>query len=184
MSSIIFFNLSSFPGINTMFPSPNNKVDFGSNSVTTQSLVGSALGGSDISTVATCNGEASTPSYNVISTNRVMVEPIKQMVYKEDDHGNSPIEAHSDQTNKENENTTSTRDTDKTNMRTLDKSFLDEILTSDSDKEGDNWAYLDFSNMGLDDWLNIDFSTFEDDSFTKMSRDIEIPNQEFFDSLA
>ena len=190
MSSIIFFNLSSFLGINTLLLSPNNKVDFGSNSATIQPLIGNcAHGGSDISLptqispVATCIGEANATSYNVISSNRVMVEPVKQMVYKEDYHVISPIEAHSDQTNMGNTNTTSTRDTNKTSTRALDKSSLNEIPTSESDKDKDNWAHLDFSSIGLDDGLKIDFSKFEvDDSFTEMLRDIEIPNQEFFDS--
>jgi len=51
MQSITFLHtLCSFIGINTLLPSPNNKVDFGSPSAKPQSLVGnSALGGSLIS---------------------------------------------------------------------------------------------------------------------------------------
>ncbi|WVY89800.1 hypothetical protein V8G54_035314 [Vigna mungo] len=96
-------------GINTLLPSPSNKVDFESSSITTQSLVGNyALSESQISTdsvfktlpnssqcdahlplpshisqpteispVAASNGETIVPCYNVISTNRVMVQPVK-----------------------------------------------------------------------------------------------------------
>ncbi|QCE03909.1 hypothetical protein DEO72_LG8g1939 [Vigna unguiculata] len=193
------------PGVNTLLPSPSNKVDFGSSSASTQSLVGnSALRGSLISTnpvsrtlpiihsiqsdthvslpvssdvaqtteisptAASCNGEVITPCYNVISANGVMVQPEKQMVYKKD-NDISPIEPHSDQTNNGNAYKPSTE--------TLDKPLGIPPSESESDKDRDIWAQL-----GLDD---IDFScSEEDDSFTKMIRDIEIMNENASDQLA
>jgi len=168
-----------------LLPTPSNKVDFGSSSATTQSLVGNyALRGSPVSTnsvprtlsiirsdqcdtqvslpsdvsqpteispAAACNGKVIAPGYNVISTNGVMVEPVKQKVYKEHNHGISPLEAHTDQTNE--------GDANKTSTGTLDKPFSNEIPTSESDKDRDIWEHLDFSNIGLDDWFKIDFST-------------------------
>ncbi|KOM45980.1 hypothetical protein LR48_Vigan06g128600 [Vigna angularis] len=180
-------------GINRLLPSSSNKVDSGSSSVTTQSLVGNyALRGSPISTnsvsgtlpissqcdtrlplpshisqpteichAAASNGEAIVPGYNLISTNKVMVQPVKQTVYTEDNHVISPIEAQSDQTNK--------ADTNKTSTGTLDKSFLNDIPTSESEKDIDIWENLDFSNIESDDRSKIDFSNFFEvnDSFTK-----------------
>jgi len=206
MQSIIFLHtLCSFIGINTLLPSPSNKVDFGSSSTSTQSLVGnSALRGSlisansvsrtlpithsiqsdahvslsvssdvaqttEISPTAACNGEVITPCYNVISANGVMVQPEKQMVYREDNNDISPIEPHSDQTNN--------GDSYKTSTGTLDKPLGIPTSQSESDKDRDIWAQL-----GLDD---IDFSSSEeDDSFTKMIRDIEIMNENASDQLA
>ncbi|WVZ17363.1 hypothetical protein V8G54_010345 [Vigna mungo] len=97
----------------------------------------------EISPAATSNEEAIVPCYNVISTNRVMVQHVKQRVYKEDNHVISPIEPYSYQTNN--------ADTNQTSTRTLDKPFLNEIPTSESEEDRDNWANLDFSNIGLDD---------------------------------
>ena len=85
-----------------MLTSPNNKVDFGSNSATTQLVQNCALGESHISTNSFQCSNASLPTE--ISTNRVMVEIVKQMVCKEDNHDISYIEAHSNQSNKENTN--------------------------------------------------------------------------------
>ncbi|ESW05954.1 hypothetical protein PHAVU_010G006900 [Phaseolus vulgaris] len=193
-------------GINMPLPSPVNKVDFGSSSGMTQSMVGNfAISGSHISTthptpfsfhsdthgvtpvtgispVATCNGEVIVPSSNVIST--IMVEPQEQMVYKENNRGISPPEASkSDSVDK-----TSTGVLDVNSSHTLenlDKSFSKEISTSESERERDNYADLDFPNRGLDDWSKIDFSSFGiEDSFTNLSRDIEMQNQEFFDHQA
>ncbi|XP_014516463.1 uncharacterized protein LOC106774119 [Vigna radiata var. radiata] len=147
-------------GINTLLPSPSNKVDSGSSSVTTQSLVENyAVSGSqtdsisgtlsnsnqchipshisqsndEISPAAASNGEAIVTCYNVISTNRGMVQTNK-------------VDAH------------------QTITETLDKPLLNEILTSESDKDRDIWANFDFSNIGLDDWSEIDFSNIEGDS--------------------
>ncbi|KAK7364662.1 hypothetical protein VNO80_13402 [Phaseolus coccineus] len=203
-------------GINTPLPSPINKVDFGSSSATTQSLVGnftvkaSHISINSVSTahptlssfqsdthnvcpptaisppVATCNEEVVAPGYNVISTKRLMVEPQEQMIYKEGNCVISPLEANCAETNNNDTNKATKRDTaDKTGMRALYKSFSNEILISEFDKERDDCAHLDFSNSGLDDWSKIDFANFEiEDSFTNMSRDIEMLNQEFFDHPA
>ncbi|XP_014516462.1 uncharacterized protein LOC106774118 isoform X2 [Vigna radiata var. radiata] len=174
-------------GINTLLPSPSNKLDSGSSSGTTQSLVENyALSRSQTDSVsgrlsnsnqchtdlplpshisqpteispAASTVETIVPCYNVISTNRGMVQSVQQTVCKEDDHVISPIEPYTDQTNKADANQTITG--------TLDKPFLNEI----SDDDRDIWAYLDFSNTGLDDWSEIDFSNIEgDNSSTKCS---------------
>ncbi|KAK7353729.1 hypothetical protein VNO80_19180 [Phaseolus coccineus] len=148
-------------GIKTLLSSPNNKVDFGSNSATTQLVGNCALRESHILTNSFQCSDVSP--LTEISTIRVMVELVKQMVYKEVNHGISPIEAHSDQTNKENTNETSKRDTNKTSTRTLDKSFPNEIPTSESDKDIADWTHQEFSNKGFDEWSKVDFSNFEVD---------------------
>jgi len=79
------------------------------------------------------------------------------MVYKEHNHGISPPETHTDQTNK--------GDANKTSTETLDKPFSNEFPTSESDKDNnrDIWTrldFFDFSNIGLEDWFKIDFSNF------------------------
>ncbi|XP_047152503.1 uncharacterized protein LOC124824162 [Vigna umbellata] len=181
-------------GINTLLPSPSNKVDSRSSSVTTQSLVGNyAHRGSPISTnsvfgtlpvssqcdthlplpyhisqsseicpAAASNGEVTVPGYNLISTNKVMVQPVKQTVYTEDNQVISPIGPQSDQTNKADTNKTSTGGT-------LDKPLLNDIPTSESDKDIDIWTNLDFSNIESDCWSKIDFSNFSEvnDSITE-----------------
>ncbi|KAL9303233.1 hypothetical protein ACSQ67_020496 [Phaseolus vulgaris] len=173
-------------GINMPLPSPINKVDFGSSSAMTQSLVGNfATGVSHISTnsvstthptpgsfhsdthdvspptnispIATCNGEVIDPSYNAISIKRVIVKPHEQMVYKEDNRDISPRDVGKKDM------------VDKTSMRVLgvtsshivenlDKSFSNKIPISSLEKEKDDSAHLDLSNRELEDWLQIDFS--------------------------
>ncbi|XP_027905656.1 uncharacterized protein LOC114165192 [Vigna unguiculata] len=160
---------------NMLLPSPNNKVDSGCSSASTESLVANfakkelqissnlvsrthptihslqsdtyvSLPPTQISPYATCNKEVTTPSYNMISTKRDMVEPVKQMVCKEGNSNFSPVVADNDETHKENTGKESNKDINKTSTRildansfhkheNLDNSFSVENPTSESNKE-------------------------------------------------
>ncbi|QCE16339.1 hypothetical protein DEO72_LG11g3353 [Vigna unguiculata] len=202
---------------NMLLPSPNNIVDSGSSSASTESLVVKSaqrelqissnsvsrthptihsfqrdtyvsLPPTHISHDATCNKEVVSPSYNVISTKRDMVEPVKQMVCKEGNSSFSPIVADNDETHKENTSKESNKDIDKTSTRVLDtnsshklenldnsfskenptsesknldNSFSKENPTSESNKGIVDWSQIDCSNMEWDNWSNSDFFNLE-----------------------
>lgn len=120
----------------------------------------------EISSVATCNGEATPTCYSVVSTKRVLVSPAKQMAYIESSHCISPVKAvNSDKVSKR-DHVRSRLDFDASDMpESLDKSSPNEMSTSESDKELDLFD-IDFSNL---DALGMDFS------FTEMLNDLEIP---------
>ncbi|XP_061336655.1 uncharacterized protein LOC133283757 [Gastrolobium bilobum] len=123
----------------------------------------------EISSVATCNGEASPTCYTVISTKRVMVSPAKQMAYIESSHCISPVKTDSDKITKR-DHVRSRLEFDATDIpKGLDKSLPNEISTSQSDKEVDT-LYTDFPEL---DVLGMDFS------FTEMLNDLEIPSDGF-----
>ncbi|XP_027905701.1 uncharacterized protein LOC114165242 [Vigna unguiculata] len=113
-------------GINTLVPTPSNKVDFGSSSATTQSLVGNdALRGSPISTNSVSKTLCIIHS-NQCDTQVSLPSDVSQPIEI------SPAAA--------------------CNGKVI-------ASESDKDKDRDIWEHLDFSNIGLDEWFKIDFST-------------------------
>ncbi|KAJ1420092.1 Isoamylase 3, chloroplastic [Sesbania bispinosa] len=119
----------------------------------------------EISSVATCNEEATPASYTVISTKRVMVSPAKKMAYIESSHCISPVKTDSDKVSKR-DHVRSRLDFDASDMpESSDKSLPNEVSASESDKEVDLFD-IDFPDL---DALGIDFS------FTEMLSELEIP---------
>lgn len=107
--------------------------------------------------VASCNREASSSYCTMISTDRVMFDPVKQMAYKESSHCSSPIKADTGKASKK-DDVRGKLNFDASNMpESLDKSLANEVSTSELDK-GVVIFDIDFSNL---DW-SLQGTSFED----------------------
>ncbi|TKY63394.1 hypothetical protein E2542_SST13265 [Spatholobus suberectus] len=134
------FNQPSFP-VPTNLPVP--KTPHGTHSFDNDRYVSPT----EISWVATCNGEATPSCYTAVSNKRVMVGPAKQMAYIERNRCISPAEANIDEASKR-DHIRSRLDYDTSDMpESLDKSLPKEAF--ESNKEVD-MSYIDFSNLEMD----------------------------------
>ncbi|TKY63392.1 flocculation protein FLO1 [Spatholobus suberectus] len=159
------FTLSSFSGQDTMPPScnaVNNQVVSATQSPSGSQVQRSSVANlavpktphrsdryvslTEISPVATCNGEANPSCYTTVSNERVMVSPAKQMAYIETSSCISPVEANIDKASKR-DHIRSRLDFDTSDVpENLDKSLPNEAFESDKQVDIPD---IDFSNLEM-----------------------------------